>query len=130
MNINLLLLIYILINTVKTFSTIHLVLNYIDVLEVVILLMTCQIKYVMQTKLTDRKKGLNVSVFKMITGINESTILSKDATCEYKCRFGGQKVIQIIDGIKINADVNVKNMYVKKIIIGIVLRLVAKMKYI
>ena len=92
--------------------------------------MTCQIKYLMQTKLTDRKKGLNVSAFKMITGINESTILSKDAICECKCRFGGKKVIQIIDGIKINADVNVKNMYVKKIIIGIVLRLVTKMKYI
>ena len=41
-----------------------------------------------------------------------------------------KNVIQIIDGIKINVDVNVKNMYVKKIILGIVLRLVAKMKYI
>ena len=60
MNINLLLLIYILINAVKNFSTIHLVLNYIDVLEVVILLMTYQIKYVIQTRLTDRKKKIKM----------------------------------------------------------------------
>ena len=37
-------------NTVENFTTIHLWLNYIDVLEVVILLMTCLIKYVFQIK--------------------------------------------------------------------------------
>ena len=47
----LLLLIYILMNTVKNFNSIHLRLNYIDLLEIVILLMTFLIKYVFQTKL-------------------------------------------------------------------------------
>ena len=47
---NLLLLIYILINRVKTCTTIHLRLNYIDVSKVVILLMTDLIKYMFQIK--------------------------------------------------------------------------------
>ena len=42
---------YILMNTVKYFTTIHLQLNYINMLEVVILLMTYAIKYVFQIKL-------------------------------------------------------------------------------
>ena len=44
------LLIYILTNKVKNFTTIHLCLTYVDVLEAVILLMTCLIKYVFQIK--------------------------------------------------------------------------------
>ena len=47
---NLLLLIYILMNTVRNYSTINLWLNEIDALEVVILLMTYLIKYVFQKK--------------------------------------------------------------------------------
>ena len=43
-------LIYILMNTVKNFNTIHLLLNYINVLKVVTLLMTYLIKYVLQIK--------------------------------------------------------------------------------
>ena len=42
----LILLTYILMNTVKNFTTIHLRLNYIDVLEVGRILMTYLIKYV------------------------------------------------------------------------------------
>ena len=42
------LIIYILMNIVKNFATIHLWLYYIDVLDVVILLMTYLIKYVFQ----------------------------------------------------------------------------------
>ena len=48
---NLLLLIYILMNTVKNFTTIHLRLNEIHVLEIVIVLMTYLKKYVFQLKL-------------------------------------------------------------------------------
>ena len=40
----------ILMNTVKNYTNIHLRLSYIDVLEVVILLMTYLIKYVFQRK--------------------------------------------------------------------------------
>ena len=44
------LLTYILMNTVKNFITIHLRLNYIDVLEVGRILMTYLIRYVFQIK--------------------------------------------------------------------------------
>ena len=37
----------------------------------------------------------------MITGKNESTTLTKDISCECKCRFGEKNVIQI------NVDVSV-----------------------
>ena len=50
----------------NSFSNIHLRLNKIDVLEVVILLMTCQTKYAFKTE------DLNLIVFNMITRINES----------------------------------------------------------
>ena len=48
--------------------------------------MTHLIKYVFQTK-----QDLNLSVFDMITGINESNILAIDISCKYKCRFDGKK---------------------------------------
>ena len=47
---NLLLLIYILINTINNFTAIRLRLSEIDVLEVVILLLTHLKKYMSQTK--------------------------------------------------------------------------------
>ena len=47
---NLLLLICILMNTLKDYVTIHFQLISIDVLEIVILLMTYLIKYVLQIK--------------------------------------------------------------------------------
>ena len=50
----------------NNFSTIHLQLNYIDVLEVVILLVTCQTKYAFKTE------DVNLIVLNMITRINES----------------------------------------------------------
>ena len=48
--LNLLSLIYILMDTVSNFTTIHFRLNYIDVLEVVILWMIYLIKYAFQIK--------------------------------------------------------------------------------
>ena len=74
---NLLLLIYILMNTVKNYSTINLWLNEIDALEVVILLMTYLIKYVFQ-----KKTNLNIHVFNMVTGKHESKVLAKDISCK------------------------------------------------
>ena len=50
----------------NNFSTIHLQLNYIDVLEVAILLVTCQTKYEFKTE------DVNLIVLNMITRINES----------------------------------------------------------
>ena len=39
----------------------------------------------------NKTKKLNLSVFNMITGINESKILTKDISCDFKCRFDGRK---------------------------------------
>ena len=67
----------------------------------------------------------------MIKVINELKILTKDISCEYKCRFAWKNVIQINGGITMNVDVSVKNiMYVKKIICGIFLHLVEKIRNI
>ena len=65
---NILLLIYILMSTVKNYTTIHLRLNLIDVLKVAILLMTDLVQYVFQIK-----QDLNINVF-----INESNNLRKN----------------------------------------------------
>ena len=62
----------------------------------------------------------------MITGLNESKILTKHIPCECKCKFN---VIQINGRTTINVDVNVKNvMYVKKIMFGILLHVIVKME--
>ena len=64
----------------------------------------------------------------MITGINESKILIKHISCEWKCKFD---VFQINGGITINVYVSVKNfMYVKKIICGVSLHVVVKMQIV
>ena len=56
----------------------------------------------------------------MITGKNKSNILTKNLSCECKCRFDGKNVIQINGGITANVFVSVKNaMYVEKIIFEI-----------
>ena len=67
----------------------------------------------------------------MITGKNEPKILTKDISCECKCRFDVKNEIQINGGITINVDVSVKNvMYVKKVTFRILLDVVVKMKNI
>ena len=54
--------------------------------EVVILLMTYQIKYV-----PNKAVDLNLSVSKIIIGINESKTLTKYILCKCKSRFDGRK---------------------------------------
>ena len=44
-------------------------------------------KVCVQNKIED----LNIYVFNMITGINESNILTKQISCECKCKFDGRK---------------------------------------
>ena len=71
-----------------------------------------------------KTEDLNMHIFNMIT----SKTLTKDISCECKCKFDGKNMIQVNGGITINVYVNVKNdMYVKKIIFGILLHVVAKM---
>ena len=53
--------------------------------------MTYLIEYVFQVKIFRYLKDLNILGFNMITGKNESKILTKDISCECKCRFHGKK---------------------------------------
>ena len=74
-------------NIVKHYITIPLWLIYIDVLEVVILLVIYLIKYV-PNKTEDL---LNDYMINMITAINESKTLTRHIPCECKCKFYGMK---------------------------------------
>ena len=79
----------------------------------------------------NKTKDLYLSVFSMITGINESKTLTKHFSCEFKSKFDGTNVSQINCGIMINVDVGVKNIiYVKKIIFAILLHVIVKMENI
>ena len=78
----------------------------------------------------NKTEDLNLSIFNMITGINELKTLTEHISCECKCKFDGTKS-QINGGISINVDMNVKNItYMKKIMFGILLHVIAKMENI
>ena len=94
-------------------------------LEVVILLMTCLIKYVFQIK-----QDLNLSVFTLITGMNESKTLTKHIHVNVNVDLTEENISQSNGGIMINVYVNVKNMYVKEIMFGILLHVIVKMENI
>ena len=72
----------------------------------------------------NKTEDLNIQVFKMITGKNESR---KDISCKCKYKLMEENVIQIKSEIMINVDVSVKNIYVKKITFRILLHVVVKM---
>ena len=79
----------------------------------------------------NKTEYLNIHVFNMITGKSEWKILTKDISYECKCRSDGKNVIQINGGITMNVYECVKNiMYVKNIIFGVLLHVVAKMENI
>ena len=68
----------------------------------------------------NKTKDLNIHVFNMITGKNESKLLAKDISCKFKCKFDGKNVTQINGGIMINGNANVKNVvYLKNILFKI-----------
>ena len=50
----------------------------------------------------NKTENLNISIFNMITEINDSKTLAKHISCKCKCRFDGKNIIQINDGILIN----------------------------
>ena len=80
----------------------------------------------------NKTEDLNLSVFNMITRINESKTLTKHISCESKSiSLMEEIVIQINGGIIINVDVNIKNILcVKKIMFGILLHVIVKMENI
>ena len=73
-------------NRGKNYTTIHLRLNQINVLEDVILLIAYLIQHVFQLK-----QNSKIHAFNLITGKNESKILTKDISCKCKCNFDGRK---------------------------------------
>ena len=74
-------------NTAKDYVTIHLQLIQIDFSEVIILLMTYLIKLCVPSKTED----LNLSLFNIITGINDSKTLTSHKSCKCKCKFVGRQ---------------------------------------
>ena len=68
-------------NAVKNFTKIYLRLNQIDVLEVNDLSN--------KVCVPNETKNLNLSVFNMITGTNQSKKLSKHISRQYKCKLDG-----------------------------------------
>ena len=65
----------------------------------------------------------------MITRKKDPKILTKDISCEFKCRFDGKNIIQINHATTINGNMSVENvMYAEKIIFGILLHVLVKME--
>ena len=61
----------------KNYATNHLQLTYIDVMEVLILIVT----YLNKVCVLNKTEDLNLSIFNMITGLNELKILIKSISC-------------------------------------------------
>ena len=75
----------------------------------------------------NKTEDLNLCVFNMVAGINESKTLTKDISCECKCKFDGKNVIQINGETATNVDRGVKNFVnMKKIKFEILLLIIAK----
>ena len=72
-----------------------------------------------------------MSISKIITGINESKVLTQDRSCEFICKFDGKNVNQVNSGITIYADVSVKNIiYVKNLMFGILVHVFVRIENI
>ena len=77
------------------------------------------------------KQDLNLSVFKMITGVNKSKTLQSISQANLNVDLMEENVTQINGGITINVDASVKDIiYLKKIIFGILLHVIVKMQNI
>ena len=73
-------------NTARNYNTIHLLLNKIDV-------GSCSTLDDLSNKVCvpNKTEDLNIHVFNMITGKNESKVLTNDISCECKYKFDGKK---------------------------------------
>ena len=74
-------------NTVKDFDTINLWLNKIDIMKSFNTLNDLSNRVCVPNKTED----LDLSVFNIITGINESKTLTRHISCEYNCKFYWKK---------------------------------------
>ena len=78
----------------------------------------------------NKTEDLNLSMFDMITGINQSKTLTKHISCQCNVDLMEKSIIQINGRIMIKVDVNVKDaVYVKKIMFEI-LHIVVKIENI
>ena len=79
----------------------------------------------------NKTEDLNLSMFNMITGINESRTLTKHISRKYKCRFDERKCNsdQWWNNDKCRSECK-KRMYVKKIMFGTLLHVIVKMENI
>ena len=78
----------------------------------------------------NKTEDLNLSVFTLITGMNESKTLTKHIHVNVNVDLTEENISQSNGGIMINVYVNVKNMYVKEIMFGILLHVIVKMENI
>ena len=78
----------------------------------------------------NKTEDLNLSVFNMITGINEFKTLTKHISCEHKCKFDGRKCNSDQWQNKDKCQCEGKKHYAcKKNMFGILLHVVAKIKF-
>ena len=74
----------------------------------------------LKTCVPKETKDINVKVFNMITNKNEAKTMTKHISCNCKCKFNSQHVIQIKNEIKKHVNVSVKIIvHAKKIIVVI-----------
>ena len=113
-------------STLRNFTTIHLLLNQIDVLEVVIFLLTYLIKYVFR-----KKRGFKSNRAQQDYRNKWIENINKTYDANVNVNLMEENIIQINGRITINVNLSVKNiMYVKKIMFGILLHVVVKMENI
>ena len=70
------------------------------------------------------------SFFNVITAINESIILTKHTSCEYRCKFDGTKLNQWWNNNKCWSECKKNILYVKKNMLRILLYVFVKMENI
>ena len=81
-----------------------------------------------KARVPNKTEDLYLSVFNIVTRINESKTLIMHISCECVCKSDGQNAIQINGAITMNVDVSVKDtIYLKKIIFEIPVHVLAKM---
>ena len=79
-------------------------------------------------RIVNETEDLNLNIFNMITGINESRILTKHILCKCECKFDDKNVTWIKSGTVVTFGLIVKNITrMRKIIFWILLHVVAKM---
>ena len=76
-----------------------------------------------------KTEDLNLSVFNMITGVNDSKTLTKHILWECKCKFDGRKC-NSDSGITMIVDVNVVKVMYMKNMFRILLHVIVKIKNI